>query len=153
VVKNLLMPSGGVGLRRGFFLPRVPSPLNGCKSLTIDKGETPNTYGLIQSQEWPVGFSPFGEIVLWDQGEEGDSPHPLGVFPPDLHLEWESEGAEDKDSALALLVAIEEDFHRGSMGKRYKIKGMRELQNLKSSINYDVASVQSRSKRGKAQVL
>lgn len=84
VVENLPMPSGGVGLRRGFLLPRVPSPLNGCKSLTIDKGETPNTNGLIQSQEWPVGFSPSGEIVLWDQGEEGDSPRPLGVVPPDL---------------------------------------------------------------------
>jgi hypothetical protein len=65
----------------------------------------------------------------------------------------ESDGAEDDDSALALLDAIEEDFHRGSMGKRYKIKGRRELQNLKSSINYDVASVHSRSRRGKAQVL
>jgi hypothetical protein len=62
---------------------------------------------------------------LWDQGEEGDFPHPLGVIPPDLHLEWESDGAEDEDSALALLDAIEEDFHRGSMGKRYKIKGRR----------------------------
>jgi hypothetical protein len=39
------------------------------------------------------------------------------------------------------------------MGKRYKIKGRRELQNLKSSINYDGASVSSRSRRGKAQVL
>jgi hypothetical protein len=39
------------------------------------------------------------------------------------------------------------------MGKQYKIKGRRELQNLKSSINYDVASVHSRSRRGKAQVL
>jgi hypothetical protein len=84
--------------------------------------------------------------------------HPSGLllsffFPPNLHLEWESDGAEDEDSALALLDAIEEDFHRGSMGKRYKIKGRRELQNLKSSINYDVASVHSRSRRGKAQVL
>jgi hypothetical protein len=153
VVQNLPMPSGGVGLRHGFLLPRVPSPLSGCKLMTIDKGETPNSNGLIQSQEWPVGFSPSGEIVLWDQGEEGDFPHPLGVIPPDLHLEWESDGAEDEDSALALLDAIEEDFHRGSMGKQYKIKGMRELQNLKSSINYDGASVPSRSRRGKAQVL
>jgi len=39
------------------------------------------------------------------------------------------------------------------MGKWYKIKGRRELQNLKSSINYDGASVPSRSRRGKAQVL
>jgi hypothetical protein len=41
VAQNLPMPSGGVGLRRGFLLPRVPSPLSGCKSMTIDKGETP----------------------------------------------------------------------------------------------------------------
>lgn len=153
VVQNLPMPSGGVGLRRGFLLLRVPSPLSDCKSMTIDKGETPNSNGLIQSQEWPVGFSPSGEIVLWDQGEKGDSPHPLGVIPPDLLLEWESDGAEDEVSALALLDAIEEDFHRDNMGKRYNIKGMRELQNLKSSINYDGASVRSRSRRGKAQVL
>jgi len=123
VVQNLPMPSGGVGLRRGFLLPRVPSPLSDCKSKTGDKGENPNSNGLIQSQEWPVGFSPSGEIVLWDQGEKGDSPHPLGVIPPDLLLEWESDGAEDEDSALALLDAIEEDFHRDSMGKRHKIKG------------------------------
>jgi len=25
---------------------------------------------LIQSRKWPVGFSPFGEIVVWDQGDE-----------------------------------------------------------------------------------
>jgi hypothetical protein len=153
VVQKLPMPSGGMGLRRGFLLPRVPSPLSDCKSMTVDKGETPNSNGLIQSQGWPVGFSPSGEIVLWDQGEKGDSPHPLGVIPPDLLLEWESDGAEYEDSALALLDAIEEDFHRDSMGKRYKIKGRRELQNLKSSINYDGASVRSRSRRGKAQVL
>jgi len=153
VVHNLPMPCGGVGLRRGFLLQRVPSPLSDCNSKTVDKGETPNSNGLIQSQEWPVGFSPSGEIVLWDQGEKGDSPNPLGVIPPDLLLEWESDDAEDEDSALALLDAIEEDFHRDSMGKRHKIKGMRELQNLKSSINYDGASVRSRSRRGKAQVL
>jgi hypothetical protein len=135
VVQKLPMPSGGVGLRRGFLLPRVPSPLSDCKSMTVDKGETPNSNGLIQSQGWPVGFSPSGEIVLWDQGEKGDSPHPLGVIPPDLLLEWESDGAEYEDSALALLDAIEDDFHRDSMGNRYKIKGRRELQNLKSSIN------------------
>jgi len=153
VVQNLPLPSGGVGLRRGFLLPRVPSPLSDCKSKTGDKGETPISNGLIQSQEWPVGFSPSGEIVLWEQGEKGDSPNPLGVIPPDLLLEWESDGAEDEDSALALLDNIEEEFHRDNMGKRHKIKGRRELQNLKSSINYDGASVRSWSRRGKAQVL
>jgi len=52
---------------------------------------------------------------------------PWAFFLPTYTWEWESDGAEDEDSALALLDAIEEDFHRGSMGKRYKIKGRREL--------------------------
>jgi hypothetical protein len=45
---------------------------------------------LIQSQKWPVGFGLFGELVVWDQGDEvwdkedGVSPFPLGVYLPDL---------------------------------------------------------------------
>jgi hypothetical protein len=52
-----------------------------------------------------------------------------------------------------LLGAIEEDFHRVKKGKRLKIKGRREVLNLKGSINYGDASVSSRSRKGKAQVL
>jgi hypothetical protein len=52
-----------------------------------------------------------------------------------------------------LLDAIEEDFHWVNKGKRLKIKGRREMQILKSSINYGDASVPSKSRKGKAQVL
>jgi hypothetical protein len=43
--------------------------------------------GSLQSQKWLVGFGLSGEIVVWDQGnevwdgEDGDSPVALGVFP------------------------------------------------------------------------
>jgi hypothetical protein len=96
---------------------------------------------------------------VWDQGaegwvgEEGDSPYPLGVFPPDMTLDWVSDGVEDENTSFALLDAIEEDFHQVYKGKRLKIKRRRELQNLKSSINYGDVSVPSRSGKGKAQIL
>jgi hypothetical protein len=64
-----------------------------------------------------------------------------------------SDGVEDKDTSFASLDAIEEDFYRVNKGKHLKIKGRRELQNLKSFINYSNASVPSRSRKGKAQVL
>jgi hypothetical protein len=105
--------------------------LSGCASSTVDKGVICKSDGLIQSQEWPVGFGPSEEIVVWDQGVEGwvgkevDSPYPLDVFPPDMPLDWESDGVEDEDTSFALLDAIEKDFHRGNKGKQLKIKGRR----------------------------
>jgi hypothetical protein len=99
---------------------------------------------------WPVGFGPSVEIVVWDQGnevwvgEDGDSPYPLGVCPPDMPLDWVSDGVEDEDPSFAILDAIEEDFHRVKKVARLKIKGRREVLNLKSSINYGNASVPSR---------
>jgi len=165
VVLSSPKPGGGVGksppssfLRRGFLLPSVPSPLSGCASSIADKGVIFRSDGLIQSQQWPVGFGLSGEIVVWDLGakgwvgEEWDSPYPLGVFPPDMPMDWVSDGIDDEDMSFTLLDAIEE-FHRVYKGKRLKIKGMRELQNLKSSINYGDASVPSRSRKGKAQIL
>lgn len=77
----------------------------------------------------------------------------MGVCLLDMPLDWDSDGVEDVDASFALLDAIEEDFFRGNKGKRLKTKGRRELQNLKSSINYGDASVPSRSTRGKAQAL
>jgi hypothetical protein len=166
VVQSSPKPGGGVGkpppssfLRRGFLLPSVPPPLSGCASLTTDKGVIFKSNGLIQSQEWPVGFCPSGEIVVWDQGvedrvgEEGDSPYPLSVCLLDMPLDWDSDGVEDVDTSFAFLDAMEEDFLRGNKGKRLKTKGRRELQNLKSSINYSDESRPSRSRRGKAQAL
>jgi hypothetical protein len=36
----------------------------------------------------------------------------LVVFPPSMPLDWVLDGVEDKDLSLAILDAIEEDFHR-----------------------------------------
>jgi hypothetical protein len=33
---------------------------------------------------------------VWD-GEDGDSPYPLGVLPPKLALDWEWDSDEDMD--------------------------------------------------------
>jgi hypothetical protein len=77
----------------------------------------------------------------------------LGVCLPDMPLDWDWDGVEDVDMSFPLLDAIEEDFLRGNKGKRLKTKGRRELQNLKSSINYGDASGPSRSRRGKARAL
>lgn len=38
-------------------------------SPAVDKEEDRLT-GLIQSQQWPDGFGPSGEIFVWDQGNE-----------------------------------------------------------------------------------
>jgi hypothetical protein len=78
VVHSSSKPSGGVVgkspssifLWRGFLLPSVPSPLGGCTSAIAKKVVNFRSDGLIQSRKWPVGFSPFGEIVVWDQGDE-----------------------------------------------------------------------------------
>jgi hypothetical protein len=146
-------------LRRGFLLPSVFSPLSGYTSPIAEKEVNFTTNGLIQSQKWPVGFGPSGEIVVWDQGdevwlgEEGDSPYSLGVCPPSMPLDWALDGVEDKDSSFTILDAIEEDFHQVKNGTRLKIKGRREMLNLKSSINYGNASMPSRRRKGKTQVL
>jgi len=64
-------------------------------SPTAIKGEDFKVNGLTQSQKWPVGFGPFGEVVAWEQddevwdGEDGDSSNPLGVLPPELGLRVE----------------------------------------------------------------
>jgi hypothetical protein len=73
----------------------------------------------------------------------------LGVCPPDMPLDWMSDGAEDEDPSFAILDAIEEDFHRIKKVARIKIKGRREMFNLKSSINYGDASVPSRQRKRK----
>jgi len=128
-------------------------------SPTAIKGEVFKVNGLTQSQKWPVGFGPSGEVVAWEQGDEvwdgedGDSPYPLGVLPPDLALDWELDSDEDMDSSLAILEAIEEDFHRGVKATRPKTKGRREVLNLVSSINYGDFSTSSHRRKGKAHIV
>lgn len=66
-----------MGLFHSLYSSRTP---------VVGKDEAKLT-GLIQSQQWPIGFGPSREIVAWDQGDEvwdgedGDYPYPLGVFP------------------------------------------------------------------------
>lgn len=89
---------------------------------------------------------------LWD-GEDGVSPHPLGVLLSNMPLDWAWDGEEDEDLSLAILDAMEEDFHRETKVVRPKSKGRRELLNLKSSINYGNANESSRRWKGKAHLM
>jgi hypothetical protein len=96
--------------------------------------------GFSQSQEWPVGFNLNGELVVWEKGDD---------FWDGLPLDWTLDGVHGKES-LAILDAMEDDFHRDKMIARQKTKGKSELLNLKSSINYGDASALSRRGKGKA---
>jgi hypothetical protein len=63
------------------------------------------------------------KVVVWDQGDEvwdgenGVLPFPLGVYLPDMHLDWVGDGEEDEVPLLAILDASisEEEFLRESM--------------------------------------
>jgi hypothetical protein len=71
----------------------IPSPLSGCVTLVIGKGDDFRVNGLSQSQKWLVGFGLSREVVVWEQGDEiwdgkdGDSPYPLGFLPPNIALD------------------------------------------------------------------
>jgi hypothetical protein len=97
-------------LRQGFLNPSPASnPIvkegaaTSSSSIAI-KGEV----GLIRSQKWPVGFGPSGEEVAWEKGEElrdgedGDFPLPLGVFPPD----WELDSDEGLHPSSAIWMPL-----------------------------------------------
>jgi hypothetical protein len=105
--------------------------------------------GLLQPQCWQVGLGPSGEIqVLYPL----DICHPSKEidewdFPDPLDLDYD----EEEDLALALLDAIEEDFHKEVKVARAKHKGTRELLNLKTSINYGNNLTSNRQGKGKAQ--
>jgi hypothetical protein len=77
----------------------------------------------------------------------------LGVLPPDLALDWELDSDEDMAPSLAILEAIEEDFHQGVKAARPKTKGRREVLNLVSSINYGDSTASSRLRKGKAHMV
>jgi hypothetical protein len=67
-------------------------------------------------------------------------------------LDWAMDGVHGEDPSLAIMYAIEEEFHRERIIARQKTKGKRELLNLKSSINYDNASAPSKHWKGKAHM-
>jgi len=89
--------------------------------------------GITQSQQWPVGFNPSGAVVVWEQDEE---------FWDGVPLDWEMDDGLEVEW-LAILDAITEDFYRDQLVARKKIKGKRELLNLKSSVNYGDVSASS----------
>jgi hypothetical protein len=69
-----------------------------------------------------------------------------------MSLDWVLDGDEGEDPSLAILDAIE-DFLWEVKVARLKIKGWRELRNLKNSINYGDANASSRRGKGKTHVL
>ena len=91
---------------------------------------------MIQYRKWLVGFGLSGEIVVWDQGDEvwdgedGDSPYPLGVFPPAMPLDWVWDCDKDEDSSLALLDVSDEYFLWKVKAACPKNRGSGELLNL-----------------------
>jgi hypothetical protein len=87
--------------------------------------------GLSQSQKWPIGFGPSGEVVVWEQGEEiwdgedGDYPYPLGILPPNLALDWEMDCVEDEDPSWRLWMPLKMTFFKKLRlrGRRPKVGG------------------------------
>lgn len=77
----------------------------------------------------------------------------MAVCPLDMPLDWVLDGDGDEDPSFAILDAIEEDFHQVAKVARLKIKGRREIMNLKNSINYGDASASSQRRKHKAHVL
>lgn len=143
----------GQVLRRGFLNSRYPekgSPPAVNSVIPLEwEDSSGGGYGLLQTQHWPLGLGPFGEIeVLYplddchlsEEIDEWDYPEPLN---------WDC--GEEEDPALVILDAIEEDFRKEVKVAQVKYKGTREQLSLKSSINYgDVFTSNQRSK-GKAR--
>jgi hypothetical protein len=103
--KVSVVSSSTLVVKEGVLTPGSPTAI---------KGEDFKVNGLTQSQKWLVGFGLSGEMVAWEQGDElwdgedGDSPYPLGVLRPDLAMDWELDSNdEDMDSSLVILEAIE----------------------------------------------
>jgi len=125
--------------------PVVKEGASTLGSPTAIEGEDFKVNGLTQPHKWPVGFGL--------SGEDGDSPYPLGVLPPELALDWELDSDEDMDLSLAILEAIEGDFHRGVKTVRPKTNCRREVLNLVSIINYSDSSVSSWLRKGKTHMV
>jgi hypothetical protein len=89
--------------------------------------------GLSQSQKLLVCFGSSREVIVWEQGDEiwdgedGNSPYPLGVLPPNMALDWDLDPVEDEDSSLVIMDAFEEDFLRKVKVARPKTKGRRGI--------------------------
>jgi hypothetical protein len=87
-------------------------PLDGCVTPITVKGEDFRVNALAKLQQWPIGFGPSREVVVWEHsdevwdGEVEDSPYLLGVLPPELVVDWEMDDIEDVDLSLTILEAL-----------------------------------------------
>ena len=100
-----------------------------------------------------------GELCDGGDGGEGDFPVPLDIYHPSEEmdewdyspdpLDWDYD--EEEDLTLALLDAIEEDFHKEVKDARAKYKGTKELLNLKSLVNYGDDITSNQQGKGKVQ--
>jgi hypothetical protein len=77
----------------------------------------------------------------------------LGVLHPDMPLDWALDGDEGEDPSLTILDAIDEEFHRKTLVACQKTKGMRELLNLKSTINYGKRTLSVLEREGSHEVV
>jgi hypothetical protein len=141
-------------LRKGFLNPRpaaiTPTASREAKDVGMIRLHSPpgchiipssvEGNGFSQSQEWLVRFDLNGELVVWEKDDD---------FWDGLPLDWTLDGVHGKES-LAILDAMEDEFHCDKMIARQKTKGKRVLLNLKSSINYGDASAPCRRGKGKA---
>jgi hypothetical protein len=136
-------------LRRGFLNPSMS-----VQPLLLPKVSNASSSSLVAKE---VGVEGIPIVVcdhgdeIWN-GEDGESPFPLGILHLDMPLDWAMDGVHGEVPSLAILDAIEEEFHRKKMIAHQKTKGRRELLNLKSSINYGDASTPSRHWKGKAHM-
>lgn len=141
-------------LRKGFLNPRpaaiAPTVSHEAKDVGMIGLHSPlgcriipssvEGNGVSKSQEWLVGFDLNGESVVWEKDDD---------FWHGLLLNWLLDGVQGEES-LAILDAMEDEFHRDKIIARQKTKGRRELLNLKNFINYGIASIPSRRGKGKA---
>jgi hypothetical protein len=143
-------------LRKGFLNPRQAVIAPTAHSLLIELGSHPprevKTVGVVglpsppschiipssvegngfsQSQEWPVRFDPIGEVVVWKKDDD---------FWDGMPLDWAMDGVHGEES-LAILDAMEEEFHRDKIIVRKK-----------TQINYGDVSAPSRRWKGKAHM-
>jgi hypothetical protein len=139
--KKSFLRKGFLNLRLAVLAPStslsLPSKLAPSSTSEDKEVGVVRENGITQSQQWPVGFSPSGEAMVWEQDEE---------FWDRVPLDWEMDDGLEVES-LAILNVITEDFYRDQLVARKKTKGKRELLNLKCFVNYGDVSAPSRRRK------
>jgi hypothetical protein len=105
-------------------------------------------YGLLQTQYWPLGLGPFGEIEVLYPLDDCRLSKEIDEWDYQEPLNWDC--VEEEDPALVILDAVEEDFRKEVKVALVKYKGTRELPSLKSSVNYSDVFTSNRRSKGKA---